>query len=134
MIARASSGSRFCPSSVEIYDVDEQRRNHFAFALWNGLSLDSSGEGEAEDRRLGRLDRVGSRRGWRLLAKRGTTFIAEFRSGSIACPASGTMHQQGCATGTAEFGDPRILRIAVWTPHHLWARPQRQLRWLLGVS
>ena len=63
MIARASSGSRFCPSSVESNDVDEQGRNHFAFALWNGLSLDGSAEGKAEDRRLGRIDRVGRRRG-----------------------------------------------------------------------
>ena len=127
-------GIEILPELGRIHDVDEQRRNHFAFALWNGLSFDGSAEGETEDRRLGRIDRVGSRRGWRLLAKRGTAFTAEFRSGSIGCPASGTMQQQGRAAGIAEFGGLRILRIAAWTPHDLRARPQQQLRWLLGVS
>ena len=30
------------PELGRIHDVDEQRRNHFAFALWNGLSFDGS--------------------------------------------------------------------------------------------
>jgi hypothetical protein len=99
---------------------DEQGRNHFAFAVRNGSSLDGIAKGKAEDRRLGLIGRVGgSRLGGRLLAKRHTTFIAEFRSGSIGCPASGTMPRQGCAAGIAEFGDLRILTIAAWTPHDL---------------
>ena len=56
-------GIEILPELGRIHDVDEQRRNHFAFALWNGLSFDGSAEGETEDRRLGRIDRVGSRRG-----------------------------------------------------------------------
>jgi hypothetical protein len=67
--------------------------------------------------RLGGL--CGSRLGWRWPAKRHTTFIAEFRNGSIGCPASETMPRQGCAAGIAEFGDLRILTIAAWTPHDL---------------
>ena len=61
----------------------------------------------------------GSSRGWRLLAKRRTTFIAEFRSGSIGCATGGAARRQGRAAGVAEFGRLRIRAIAARTPHDL---------------
>lgn len=67
---------------------------------------------------MGRIDRVGRRRG-SLLAKRGTTFIAEFRSGSIRCATGGAAPWQGRAAGVAEFGRLRIRSIATRAPHDL---------------
>ena len=113
-------GIEVLPELGRIHDVDKQGRNHFAFALWNRLRSDGRPESEAEVRSLRLNGRVGGRAlGWRLPAKRHTTFIAEFCAGSIGCPATGTMQGQGCAAGVAEFRGLRILTIAAWTPHDL---------------
>ena len=116
-------GVEVLPELGRIHNVDEQGRNHFAFPLWNRLRFDGRAESEAEVRGLRLNGRVGGRAlGWRLPAKRHTTFIAEFRARSIGCPASGTMQRQGCAAGVAEFRDLRILTIAAWTLHALSPR------------